>query len=92
MGAHEQTTTTASAIAKVQECAKGITAIVGAVLTAGVFVLPDDIQPWVGLGMAALTGIATYRVPNRKPAAEQTSAGYPDALKTEPADALGEDA
>jgi hypothetical protein len=89
MGEHETPTTAGAAIAKVQECAKGVVAIVGAVLTAGVFVLPDDVQPWVGLGMAALTGIATYQVRNRTPAAEQTSAGYPDALKSEPEDALG---
>lgn len=89
MGDHEETTTVGTALERVQQYAKGIVALGGAVLTAGVFVLPDDIQPWVGLGMAALTAVATYRVPNAKPADEETTAGYPDALKTEPEDALG---
>jgi hypothetical protein len=89
MGDHEQASKAGTAIATVQQYAKGIVALVGSVLTAGVFVLPDDVQPWVGLGMAALTAVATYRVPNRKPADEETTAGYPDALKSEPEDALG---
>ena len=89
MGDHEKTTGAAVAIATVQQYAKGIVALVGSVLTAGVFTLPDEVQPWVGLGMAVLTAAGTYAVPNAKPAAEQTTAGYPDALKSEPADALG---
>lgn len=50
--------------AKVQQYAKAIVSLVGAILTAGAFTLPDDAQPWVGLGMAVLTAIATYAVPN----------------------------
>lgn len=48
----------------IQKYAKAIVALVGSVLTAGVFVLPDEIQPWVGLGMAVLTTVATYQVKN----------------------------
>lgn len=54
---------------KVQQYAKAIVSLVGAVLTAGAFTLPDEVQPWVGLGMAVLTAVATYAVPN-KPAAD----------------------
>jgi hypothetical protein len=89
MGDHEKTTKAATALSTVQQYAKTIVALVGSVLTAGVVTLPDDVAPWVGLGMAVLTTVATYAVPNRQPPAEQTSAGYPDALKTEPDDALG---
>lgn len=49
---------------KLQQYAKAIVALVGAVLTAGAFTLPDEVQPWVGLGMAILTAIATYGVKN----------------------------
>ncbi len=49
----------------VQKYAKAIVSLVGAVLTAGVFVLPSELQPWVGLGMAVLTAIATYATPNK---------------------------
>lgn len=89
MGDHEQTTKAGTALATVQQYAKAIVALVGSVLTAGVFTLPAEAQPWVGLGMAVITTVATYAVPNRTPAAEQTTAGYPDGLKTEPDDALG---
>ncbi|MBT1675998.1 hypothetical protein [Curtobacterium aurantiacum] len=89
MGDHEKTTSTASAIGTVQRYAKALVALVGSVLTAGVFTLPDEAQPWVGLGMAVLTTVATYAVPNATPPEEVTSAGYPDGLKTEPEDALG---
>lgn len=54
---------------KVQQYAKAIVSLVGAVLTAGAFTLPDEVQPWVGLVMAVLTAVATYAVPN-KPAAD----------------------
>jgi hypothetical protein len=81
------------AVATVQRYAKAITAGVGAVLTSGAVVLPDNIAPWVALGMAALTGIATATVRNRPPtdssSDDVTSAGYPDADKWEPPDALG---
>ncbi|QKS15676.1 hypothetical protein HUN59_05110 [Curtobacterium sp. Csp2] len=64
--------------AKVQQYAKAIVSLVGAVLTAGAFTLPDEVQPWVGLGMAVLTAVATYAVPN-KPA--ETAAGDDDTPK-----------
>lgn len=88
MGAHERTSSV-SGIATVQRYAKAIVALAGSVLTAGVFTLPDEVQPYVGLGMAVLTTIATYATPNATPADEPTTAGYPDALKSEPDDALG---
>lgn len=50
---------------KIQQYAKAIVSLVGAILTAGAFTLPDEAQPWVGLGMAVLTAIATYAVPNK---------------------------
>lgn len=89
MGHHKTTTGTAAAVATVQRYSKGIAATVGALLTSGAFVLPDNIAPWVSLGMAALTAVATVAVPTTAGRQEQSSAGYPDALKTEPADALG---
>lgn len=51
--------------AKVQQYAKAIVSLVGAILTAGAFTLPDEAQPWVGLGLAILTAVATYAVPNK---------------------------
>lgn len=89
MGDREQATATSTALERAQQYAKAIVALVGSVLTAGVFTLPDEAQPWVGLCLAVLTTVATYVVPNRTPPSEQTSAGYPDALKSEPKDALG---
>jgi len=89
MGDHEATTGTATAIATVQRYSKGIAATVGALLTSGAFVLPDNVAPWVSLGMAALTAVATVAVPTTAGRQEQSSAGYPDALKSEPVDALG---
>lgn len=50
---------------KVQQYAKAIVSLVGAVLTAGAFTLPDEVQLWVGLVMAVLTAVATYAVPNK---------------------------
>lgn len=62
---------------KIQQYAKAIVSLVGAILTAGAFTLPDDVQPWVGLGMAVLTAIATYAVPNKQP----DELGKHDALR-----------
>ncbi|WIA98023.1 hypothetical protein [Curtobacterium sp. MCBA15_004] len=70
MGEHRKISSTAAQLAAVQRYAKAITALVGAVLTAGVVVLPDDVQLWVGLGMAVLTTVGTYAVPNRPPSDE----------------------
>lgn len=49
---------------KIQQYAKAIAALVGSLLTAGVFVLPDEVQAYVGLALAILTTVATYRIPN----------------------------
>lgn len=91
MGDHEATSTT-SAVETVKRYAKGITATVGALLTSGAVVLPDNVAPWVALGMAALTAIATTAIPNAaKPGDvpnDHSPAGYPNAAKTEPGDAL----
>lgn len=89
MGDHEAMSSTATAVATVQRYSKGIAATVGALLTSGAFVLPDNVAPWVSLGMAALTAVATVAVPTTAGRQEETTAGYPDALKTEPDDALG---
>lgn len=51
---------------KLQQYAKAIVSLVGAILTAGAFTLPDEAQPWVGLGLAVLTAVATYAVPNKQ--------------------------
>lgn len=64
--------------AKVQQYAKAIVSLVGAILTAGAFTLPDEAQPWVGLGLAILTAVATYAVPN-KPAAPVEGTDTPSA-------------
>lgn len=90
MGEHAKTTGFRAGLARAQQYAKTVTTGVGALTSVGLLAgLPDPWNVWVGLGTALLTTFATYRVPNAKPAGEQTSAGYPDALKTEPADALG---
>lgn len=61
---------------KIQQYAKAIVSLVGAILTAGAFTLPDEAQPWVGLVLAILTAIATYAVPNKP----DTTPGVNDAL------------
>lgn len=89
-GDHEKTTTLAAGFARVQQYAKTIVTGVGGLTSVGLLTnLPEPYNFWFGLGTALLTTVATYRVPNAKPAEEQTTAGYPDVLKTEPEDALG---
>lgn len=93
MMADHAATRTESAVQTVQRYAKGITATVGALLTSGAVVLPDNVAPWVALGMAAVTAVATTAIPNRKPevpttTAPTTTAGYPDDQKYEPGDAI----
>lgn len=75
-----------SILRKIQETAKAIVALVGAVLTAGVFVLPDDVQVYVGLGVAILTAIGTYAIPNADPTrpAKGDALTYGDGLASEP--------
>ncbi|UXZ57102.1 hypothetical protein [Curtobacterium sp. Arg-1] len=82
---------------KLQQYAKAIVALVGSILTAGAFTLPDEVQPWVGLGMAVLTAIATYGVKNGahttvgkdEPPASADEPGSGDALV--PGDGIGDD-
>lgn len=71
---------------KIQESAKAIVALVGAVLAAGVFVLPEDAQVWVGLAVAILTAVSTYAVPNADPArpGKGDALTYNDGLAVEP--------
>lgn len=74
---------------KLQQYAKAIVSLVGAVLTAGAFTLPDEAQPWVGLALAVLTAIATYAVPNGGPAGDTADAmgeASADVLPTVEAD------
>jgi hypothetical protein len=65
--------------ATIQQYAKAIVALVGAILTAGAFALPDEAQPWVGLGLAILTAIATYRIPNAPTASQAAAVRAADA-------------
>jgi hypothetical protein len=48
----------------VQKYAKAIVAFVGAFLTAGSAFIPAEWAPWVSLGLAVVTTVATYQVPN----------------------------
>jgi putative Mn2+ efflux pump MntP len=67
--------------ATIQQYAKAIVTLVGAVLTAGAFTLPDDAQPWVGLALAILTAIGTYVVPNAPTAAQAAAVREADAKR-----------
>jgi hypothetical protein len=67
--------------ATIQQYAKAIVSLVGAILTAGAFTLPDEAQPWVGLGLAILTAIATYVVPNAPTASQAAAVRAADAEK-----------
>lgn len=90
MADHKKRTAFAAGFARAQQYAKTVVTGVGGLTSVGLLTgLPDPWNLWVGLGTALLTTFATYRVPNAKPAKEETTAGYPEALKTEPADALG---
>ncbi|PYY34090.1 hypothetical protein DEJ16_12605 [Curtobacterium sp. MCJR17_055] len=90
MGDHEKPTKVRVTLATCQQYAKTIVTGVGGLTSVGLLTnLPEPYNVWVGLGTALLTTFATYKVRNARPPAEQTSAGYPDALKTEPDDALG---
>lgn len=52
-------------IEKIQQYAKFLVAVVGAVATAGTTFIPADWQPYISFAVAILTGIATYAVPNK---------------------------
>jgi hypothetical protein len=59
-------------VKRIPEIAKAIVATVGGILTAsaalstelGITIIPADWVPWITWGLAILTGIATWRVPN----------------------------
>lgn len=53
------------AINKIKRVAKMIAAFVGALLTAGAVFIPVEWNGWIGLGMAIVTAIATYKIPNK---------------------------
>lgn len=77
----------------IQLYAKGLIATGVAFLGSLATALADGtVTPleWVGIATATLVAAgAVVSVPNGRPAGEATTAGYPDALKTEPDDALG---
>jgi hypothetical protein len=91
MGEHE----TVSTPSVVQRYAKGIIATGVAFLgTLGTALADGTVTPleWVGIASATLVAAgAVVGVANASAPIEQTSAGYPDAFKTEPGDALLED-
>lgn len=93
MSDHKQTTKAAVAVATVQVYAKGIIATGVAFLgSLGTALADGTVTPleWVGIASTTLVAAgAVIGVANKQPATEQTSAGYPDALKSEPEDALG---
>jgi phage tail protein X len=51
-------------IQKISSYAKFIVAIVGAVATAGAGLIPADWGQWIAFGLAIVTAVAVYRVPN----------------------------
>jgi len=63
------------AIHKAQEYAKAIVAGVGGLLLIAadiaqqldITVIPDEWQPYINLGIVALTAFSTWRIPNRAP-------------------------
>lgn len=65
--------------ATIQQYAKAIVTLVGAVFTAGAFTLPEEAQPWVGLSLAVLTAIATYATPNAPTSAQVAAVREADA-------------
>jgi phage tail protein X len=55
-------------IQKISSYAKFVAAIVGAIATAGAGLIPADWGQWVAFGLAIVTAIAVYQVPNAKTA------------------------
>ncbi|WP_308491008.1 hypothetical protein [Microbacterium terrisoli] len=53
---------------RIKEIAKAIAAVVGAVLSAGLTLIPVEWSPWLGLVGVIATAIATYSIPNAAPA------------------------
>lgn len=53
-------------IEKISQYAKFIAAVVGSIATAGAGFIPEDWGQWVSFGLAILTAIAVYQVPNRE--------------------------
>lgn len=60
---------------KIKEAAKMVAALVGSLLTAGTSLIPVEWNGWLGLVLAILTAIATYRIPNATPDEAATSEG-----------------
>ena len=52
---------------KIKEAAKAVAAVVGAVLSAGLTLIPVEWSPWLGLIGVIATAIATYQIPNAQP-------------------------
>lgn len=52
---------------KIKEAAKAVAAVAGALLSAGLTLIPVEWSPWLGLIGVVATAIATYQIPNAKP-------------------------
>lgn len=93
MGDHEQPTTGSAAAETIRVYAKGIIATAVAFLGSLATALADGEVTqleWVGIASTTLVAAgAVISVANGQRASEQTTAGYPDGLKSEPDDALG---
>lgn len=50
---------------KIQKYAKFIVAILGAAVTAGAGLIPDDTLNWIAFAAAILTAVGVYAVPNK---------------------------
>jgi uncharacterized membrane protein YadS len=50
---------------KVQQYAKFIVALIGAVVTSGVNLIPEEYSQWLTVVVAVLTAVAVYAVPNK---------------------------
>lgn len=53
--------------AKAQLYAKFIAAMLGAVLSGGALLIPDDVGKWIAFVIALLTAFSVYRIPNATP-------------------------
>lgn len=51
-------------IEKIKSAAKMLAALIGALLTAGSTLIPAEWSPYLSLGLAVLTAIATFAIPN----------------------------
>lgn len=55
-------------IQKIKETAKGIAALIGALITAGSTLIPAEWSPWLSLLLAVATAVATWSIPNAEQA------------------------